>query len=121
MRREAAIVAGGFGNDVVMGSPNVVRGGSHLDGINASSLVAEGFSSDYVPASMLHAAFLLRDTAGWGISDAVACVSSRPARTVGLTDRGELAPGMRADFIRVRENSGAPIVIGAWRQGDRIA
>ncbi|HKQ30783.1 MAG TPA: amidohydrolase family protein, partial [Burkholderiales bacterium] len=109
---------------VLMGAPNLVRGGSHSGNVSALELaqagLLNGFSSDYVPASMLHAAFLLREKAGWMLPAAIATVSANPAQMVGLADRGELAPGKRADFLRVRENQGVPVVIGAWRAGRRI-
>jgi alpha-D-ribose 1-methylphosphonate 5-triphosphate diphosphatase len=51
---------------------------------------------------------------------AVATVSRNPALMVGLVDRGEIAPGLRADFIRVRVVNDIPIVLGAWKAGCRI-
>lgn len=112
------------GLGVLMGAPNLVRGGSHSGNVSALELaqagLLNGFSSDYVPVSLLHAAFLLRERAGWTLPTAVATVSANPARMVGLDDRGEIAPGKRADFLRVRESEGVPVVIGAWRSGNRI-
>lgn len=35
-------------------------------------------------------------------SDVVRLMSSNPARLYGLTDRGDIAPGLRADLVRVR-------------------
>jgi len=77
------------------------------------------FSSDYVPASLLQSAFLLRDTSGWSMPKAVNTVTRNPARAIGLLDRGELAPGLRADLIRVRMSGDMPIVRSAWREGVR--
>ena len=51
---------------------------------------------------------------------AVALASSNPANTVGLDDRGEVAAGKRADFIRVREIEGVAVVCGTWRAGHRV-
>jgi alpha-D-ribose 1-methylphosphonate 5-triphosphate diphosphatase len=121
---DAARIARQHGLGVLMGAPNLVRGGSHSGNVSALELaqagLLNGFSSDYVPASMLHAAFLLRERAGWDLPTAIATVSANPARMVGLDDRGDIALGKRADFIRVRENHGVPVVIGAWRLGQRI-
>jgi alpha-D-ribose 1-methylphosphonate 5-triphosphate diphosphatase len=79
-------------------------------------------SSDYFPFSLLHAAFLLADAeAGLQLPHAVALVSQNPARAAGLSDRGVLAPGHRADLVRVRCDGGVPIVRGVWRQGQRVA
>ena len=120
----AARAAHTRGLAVVMGAPNVVRGGSHSGNMSALELararLLDGLSSDYVPASLLHAAFILRDNAGWSLPEAVAAVSTAPARMAGLADRGEIAPGKRADFVRVRERGGVPVVIAAWREGQRI-
>jgi len=65
--------------------------------------------------------FLLRD----GIPDmtlprAAAVATANPARAVGLEDRGEVAAGKRADFIRVREIEGVAVVCGTWRVGHRV-
>jgi alpha-D-ribose 1-methylphosphonate 5-triphosphate diphosphatase len=109
----------------VMGAPNVVRGGSHSGNISAQSLAEAGLldilSSDYVPASLLHAAFLLNQRAGIELPDAVAVVTRNPAQAIGLTDRGEIAPGKRADLVRVRLHDGLPVVREVWRDGIRVA
>ncbi|MEL6437561.1 MAG: amidohydrolase family protein, partial [Pseudomonadota bacterium] len=53
---------------------------------------------------------------------AVALVTSNPARTVGLHDRGRLEPGLRADVVRVRREPGdVPVVSSVWRSGVRVA
>ena len=46
--------------------------------------------------------------------------SANPAEAVGLEDRGEIAEGRRADFIRVREVEGVAVVRGTWREGQRV-
>ena len=108
---------------IVMGGPNLVKGGSHSGNVSAAELaqldLLDIFSSDYVPASLLQSAFLLRDTVGWSLPKAVNTVTRNPARAIGLTDRGELAPGLRADLIRVRMSGDMPIVRAAWHQGVR--
>ena len=121
---EAARAAKAQGLGILMGAPNVVRGGSHSGNISALELAREGLldvlSSDYVPASLMHAAFLLTENAGWSLPKAVACVSMQPAHMSGLTDRGEIAINKRADFLRVRQSHGVPVVAAAWRNGHRI-
>jgi len=110
---------------VLMGAPNVVRGRSHSGNISAMDLARErlldGLSSDYVPASLLHAAYMVVEHAGWSLPEAVGCVSAKPARMAGLADRGEIAVGLRADLIRVRANGNAPVALAAWREGRRIS
>lgn len=119
----AARAARAAGLSIVMGGPNLVKGGSHSGNVAAAELaqldLLDIFSSDYVPASLLQSAFLLRDTAGWSLPKAVNTVTRNPARAIGLDDRGELAPGLRADLIRVRLSGDMPIVRGAWHKGER--
>ncbi|HEY8359318.1 MAG TPA: alpha-D-ribose 1-methylphosphonate 5-triphosphate diphosphatase [Ramlibacter sp.] len=119
----AAEAARSAGMAIVMGGPNLVKGGSHSGNVSAAELAGLGLldimSSDYVPASLVQSVFLLRDQLGWTMPRAVATVSRNPARAVGLDDRGEIAAGQRADFIRVREVSGMPVVRGAWSRGER--
>jgi alpha-D-ribose 1-methylphosphonate 5-triphosphate diphosphatase len=121
----AALSAREHGLGIVMGAPNLVRGGSHSGNVSALTLARDDLldclSSDYVPHALLHGAFLLRDQAGWALPKAVAAVSANPARLVGLADRGELAVGKRADLVRVRETQGVPVPLATWRQGIRIA
>ncbi|MGH8717701.1 MAG: alpha-D-ribose 1-methylphosphonate 5-triphosphate diphosphatase [Burkholderiales bacterium] len=106
---------------IVAGAPNLVRGASHSGNVSALELAREklldALSSDYVPVSLLHAAFLLESRGGFSLPDAIATVSANPARLAGLTDRGEIAVGLRPDFIRVRLINGVPVVLGTWRAG----
>lgn len=110
---------------IVMGAPNLIRGGSHSGNVSALDLaradLIDVLSSDYVPHSLLHAAFLLRDQAGWSLPKALATATLNPARLVALDDRGEIAVGKRADYVRVRESLGVPVPMETWREGKRIA
>ncbi len=121
---EAARTARQHGQCVIMGAPNIVRGGSHSGNVCASELALAGLidilSSDYAPASLLHAAFLLQEN-GFPLPRAIATVTRTPAQMVGLHDRGEIAAGLRADFIRVRLFNGLPVVLGSWKAGQRVA
>ena len=91
-----------------MGAPNLVLGGSHSGNVSAAELVAldllDIFSSDYVPASLLQAAFMLHEGFGLALPEAIAPVSRMPAEVLGLADRGRIAPGLRADLVRVRRS-----------------
>ncbi|MDW3207222.1 MAG: alpha-D-ribose 1-methylphosphonate 5-triphosphate diphosphatase [Alphaproteobacteria bacterium] len=111
---------------VLMGAPNLVRGGSHSGNVAAAELAALGYldilSSDYVPASLIHAAFLLADQIdGIDLPHAVATVTANPARAAGLEDRGIIAAGRIADLVRVRATDHHPIIRGVWRGGERVA
>jgi alpha-D-ribose 1-methylphosphonate 5-triphosphate diphosphatase len=121
----AARHAGAGGLATIAGAPNVVRGGSHSGNVSALELAREGaldaLSSDYVPASLLLAAWILRRDAGFSLSEAVEVVSRAPARACGLDDRGEIANGLRADLVRVREVDGHPVVREVWSLGRRVA
>jgi alpha-D-ribose 1-methylphosphonate 5-triphosphate diphosphatase len=119
----AAKAARAAGMAIVMGGPNLVKGGSHSGNVSAAELaqldLLDIFSSDYVPASLLQSAFLLQSNVGWAMPKAINTITRNPAQAIGLTDRGELAPGLRADMIRVRISAGMPIVRGAWLKGER--
>ncbi len=122
---DAAAWSREHGLSVLMGAPNVVRGRSHSGNVSALDLARAGLldilSSDYVPASLIQAAFRLPEAVdGLDIAEAVNRVSLHPARAVGLDDRGEIAPGKRADLVRVRVVNGSPIVREVWRQGRRV-
>ncbi len=111
---------------VLMGAPNVVRGGSHAGNIAAADLARAGcldvLSSDYVPGALLLAAFMLPDMAEEiSLPQAIAKVTSRPAKAAHLHDRGEIVAGKRADLVRVRVHSGMPVVKGVWREGRRVS
>lgn len=121
---EAARKAKEEGLGIVMGAPNVVRGGSHSGNVSARDLAAEGLldilSSDYVPASLLHGAFMLHETLEIPLHEALSTVTSTPARLLKLNDRGELAVGKRADIVRVKTVDSVPVVRSVWRGGKRL-
>ena len=118
---EAAEAAHRHHLTTVMGAPNVVRGGSHSGNVSALDLARRGLldalSSDYMPISLLHAAFLLHQRHGATLPAAIAKVSTNPARMVGLDDRGTIAEGQRADLIRVTIDHDIPVVRRVWRAG----
>jgi alpha-D-ribose 1-methylphosphonate 5-triphosphate diphosphatase len=122
---EAAKLSRQNGMKVMMGGPNVVRGGSHSGNISARSLAEAGeldiISSDYVPSSMLQSVFLLPEQLpGISLPQAVAMASSNPADAVGLTDRGALEIGKRADMLRISLIDNTPVVRAVWRSGKRV-
>ncbi|MCA1908481.1 MAG: alpha-D-ribose 1-methylphosphonate 5-triphosphate diphosphatase [Magnetospirillum sp.] len=123
---EAAKESHKRGMQVLMGAPNLVRGGSHSGNVSALDLAREGcldvLSSDYVPASLIHAAFLLHHgPLAWTLPDAMALVSKNPAQVAGLADRGSIDVGKRADLVRVVDTGDMPVVRSVWRQGKRIS
>lgn len=114
-----AAVAGG--QTTIAGAPNLVRGGSHTGNVAARALIEAGLvtalASDYVPQSLLDAVFV----APVPLPAAVAMVTAAPADMAGLADRGRLAPGLRADLVRVTLHEGQPIVREVYREGARVA
>jgi alpha-D-ribose 1-methylphosphonate 5-triphosphate diphosphatase len=123
---EAARACRAAGITVMMGAPNLIRGGSHSGNVAAVELARHGLldmlSSDYVPAALLLAAFRLPALVpGLSLARAVATVTANPARAVGLLDRGELAVGRRADLVRVHLAGEQPVVRETWRGGRRVA
>ncbi|WP_315781716.1 MULTISPECIES: alpha-D-ribose 1-methylphosphonate 5-triphosphate diphosphatase [unclassified Bradyrhizobium] len=114
------------GISILMGAPNVVRGGSHSGNIAAVDLAREGLldilSSDYVPSSLLMGALQLpQRVPAIDLAAAVRTVTKAPAEAVGLHDRGEIAAGKRADLIRVHLAGDLAVVRSAWREGLRVA
>ncbi|CDZ61657.1 Phosphonate metabolism protein PhnM [Neorhizobium galegae bv. orientalis] len=123
---DAAKASHEAGMSVLMGAPNIVRGKSHSGNIAARDLAERGvldvLSSDYVPLSLLHAPFVLAsEVESISLSKALAMVTSTPARTVSLDDRGRIATGLRADIVRVHHEEGVPVSRAVWREGRRVA
>ena len=98
---------------VVMGAPNVVRGGSHIGWASAAPLAEEGvvtiLASDYYWPAMFEAAFVLEERGVMDLAQSWALVSANPAHALGLTDRGRIAAGLRADIVVVDEARRAPV------------
>ena len=120
---EAAEASRKVGISVMMGAPNLIRGGSHSGNVAASDLaqsdLLDVFSSDYIPASLIMAAFALPKHSNMDLPRAIQTVTKAPAQAVGFTDRGEIATGKRADLVRVR-NDETPVVRTVWREGQRV-
>jgi len=121
---EAAETARKLGLKVLMGAPNLVLGRSHSGNVSAMELGRFGLldilSSDYVPMSLLHGAFRLHHELDWPLPLAAGVVSTQPAETAQLFDRGEVAIGKRADLIQVQDEQGLPLIKRVWRRGLRV-
>jgi alpha-D-ribose 1-methylphosphonate 5-triphosphate diphosphatase len=124
---DAAEHARDHGIQVLSGAPNLVRGSSHHPGNLATKDLARRrlvdiLVSDYVPISLLRGALKLTEPEiGWSLPDAVRTVTANPARAAGLTDRGEIVVGKRADLVQVSVIDGLPIVRRVWVRGKRVA
>ncbi len=103
------------GEPVILGAPNVLRGGSHVGGVDAAAAVAEGLctalASDYYYPAPLAAAGRLGLAAHWPL------VSEGPAAAAGLADRGRLEPGLRGDVVALAETPHGPVVEAVWVGG----
>ncbi len=124
---EAAEAARAAGMHIVAGAPNLVRGGSQSGNIAVRDLLrarlVDILASDYVPRSMLDAAFMIAADPGldYDLPSAVAMVTRSPALAGNLPDRGAIKTGLKADLIRVDLQQGHPFVKSAWRSGHRVA
>lgn len=123
MCREAAMLAREMGSPVVMGAPNVVRGGSHISGVRAADMVREGacsvLASDYFYPTMLAAPFRLQQDGVAPLAEAWNLVSRNAARAAGLDDRGEIRAGQRADLILVDDSRpGSPRLVATLVAGE---
>ncbi|TQD37557.1 alpha-D-ribose 1-methylphosphonate 5-triphosphate diphosphatase [Rhodobacter capsulatus] len=120
---EAAQACRAHGIAVMMGAPNLIRGGSHSGNVAAQALaeadLLDILSSDYVPGALLSAALLLGDI--WGdVARGLSTVTAAPAQAVGLGDRGRIVPGLRADLIRAHRVERTAALRGVWVRGRRV-
>lgn len=120
---DTAAAAREHGLPVVGGAPNVLRGGSHNGNVAVAELAAKGLltalASDYLPAGLVAAAFLLATQGITPLPTAVGLITSGPAEVAGLTDRGTLVPGTRADLTLVEPGDPWPIVHATLRAESR--
>lgn len=118
---ETARAARESGLATLFGAPNILRGKSQSGNMRALDAVLAGVADclcgDYSPAALLPSVMKLPELAGIGLSEAVALVTRNPARAAGLTDRGEIAVGKRADLIAVKTLGGVPQAQWVWSGG----
>ena len=108
INEETAVASAEAGDFIIYGAPNVVRGGSHTGWTKASDMIAKGLcsvlASDYYYPAQLLAAFRLAHDGVLALPQAWSLVSSAPAKAAGLTDRGEIAIGRRADILLIDDS-----------------
>ncbi|MEO1000909.1 MAG: alpha-D-ribose 1-methylphosphonate 5-triphosphate diphosphatase, partial [Pseudomonadota bacterium] len=125
MTRVAAERARALGDPVLMGAPNVVRGGSMSGNVAAEELVAaglcDGLVSDYYAPALAAAAWALLDRGVLDFAAAWRLVSSGPAAVMGLSDRGEIRVGTRADLVVVNPETRRISGVMAAGQGAHLA
>ena len=118
----AAAAARRLGLSTVFGAPNIVRGGSQSGSMRALEAVQAGLAdclcADYAPATMLPAVMRLPRLCALDLPAAVRMATRAPALAAGLSDRGEIAPGLRADLVAVRDDAPDwPRVSRVWSAG----
>ncbi|MBD2447806.1 alpha-D-ribose 1-methylphosphonate 5-triphosphate diphosphatase [Nostoc sp. FACHB-152] len=107
-----------YGAAVLMGAPNLVRGGSHLGLMSVAEAVKNNvldcLCSDYHYPSLFYAPFKLQELGLMSFEEAWSLVSSRPAEAAGISDRkGKIAPGLDADFLLISPDNSLPSAIAA--------
>lgn len=121
---EVAELSRRLGNPIILGGPNVVRGGSHCNRLGASEAAAQGLcdvlTSDYYYPSLLSASFLLMHRNRMSLGDVWPLVSSNPARAARLPDRGSIQPGKRADLLIVDDSNTQPEVTTTLVAGEPV-
>ncbi|GAA0690459.1 alpha-D-ribose 1-methylphosphonate 5-triphosphate diphosphatase [Marinobacterium maritimum] len=123
---EAARASHELGLKVLMGAPNIVRGGSHSGNIAAKDLAKAGvldiLSSDYYPSALVQAAFMVANMEDndYDLAQAIRLVTANPAEAANLHDRGVLEIGRRADLVQVNSHSVMPLVERVWCKGKRV-
>ncbi len=122
MRADVARDAIDAGEMTVFGAPNVLRGGSHIGCPSASDMAAQGLcsvlSSDYYYPAMLAAPFRLVSDKRLSLEQAWRLVSAHPAAALGLKDRGDIAPGLRADILLVEPAQDGPRLVATLCGGE---
>jgi alpha-D-ribose 1-methylphosphonate 5-triphosphate diphosphatase len=124
VNEETAREAAAGGDAIVLGAPNVVRGGSHTGWTKASDMIAKGLcsvlASDYYYPAQLLAAFRLAADHVLPLAQAWNLISAAPAHAAGLSDRGQLAQGHRADLVIVDDTLSLRPRIVAVIAGGRV-
>lgn len=113
------------GEQVILGAPNVVRGGSHNGALDAAEAVRAGLctclTSDYHYPSPLHAAFKLAASGPGDLAAYWNLVSANPAAAAGLGDRGSIEPDKRADLLLVdASRAGHPEIVATFCAGRMV-
>ena len=122
MHERVFLAARDAGDPIVLGAPNAMRGGSHLGSPGAADMIARGLcdilASDYYYPAMLGAMVRLHADRVAPLPTLWALVSGNPATAMGLTDRGRIATGLRADLVLLDWPEGhAPAPVRTWVSG----
>ena len=118
---DTARAAVSCGLPTILGAPNVLRGQSQSGSMRAIDAIRAGVASclcsDYQPSTLIAAAFAAQAQTDLTLPQAVALVTRNPALACGLTDRGSIAAGQRADLVAVAQVGAQPLVSHTWSAG----
>ena len=122
MHERVFLTARAAGDQIVLGAPNAMRGESHLGSPGAGDMVARGLcdilASDYDYPAMLGAVVRLHADRVAPLPALGKLVAANPAAALGLTDRGRIAPGFRADLLLLDwPEGGTPAPLRTWVAG----
>lgn len=121
---EAAQAAKAAGMSTIFGAPNILRGKSQSGSMKAIEAIHQGVAdclcADYSPASLIVAIFRIPELSDLDLPAAIRLVTTNPANAAGLTDRGEIAVGKRADLIAIATPGNLPQVDTTWSQGQQV-
>jgi alpha-D-ribose 1-methylphosphonate 5-triphosphate diphosphatase len=119
--KETAHAAREQGMKIIMGAPNAYRGESTSNNLSAMDAIHDGLvdilATDYYPSAILHTTFKLARDGVMPLYRSIRLASTNAADVMGMTDRGRIAVGCRADLVLVHENGLFPRVRGTIRQG----
>ncbi len=118
---DTARAAVSCGLPTILGAPNVLRGQSQSGSMRAIDAIRAGVASclcsDYQPSALIAAAFTVEAQTDLTLPQAVALVTLNPAQACGLSDRGRIAPGLRADLVAVAQVGTQPLISHTWSAG----
>jgi alpha-D-ribose 1-methylphosphonate 5-triphosphate diphosphatase len=118
---DTARAAVSCGLPTILGAPNVLRGQSQSGSMRAIDAIRAGVASclcsDYQPSALIAAAYTVAAQTDLTLPQAVALVTLNPAQACGLSDRGRIAPGLRADLVAVAQVGTQPLISHTWSAG----
>ncbi len=122
MHERVFLAARDAGDPIVLGAPNAMRGGSHLGSPGAADMIRRGLcdilASDYYYPAMLGAITRLHADKVASLPALWRLVAANPAAAMGLSDRGRIAPGLRADLVLIDwPDQGTPAPLRTWVAG----
>ena len=118
---DTARAAVSCGLPTILGAPNVLRGQSQSGSMRAIDAIRAGVASclcsDYQPSTLIAAAFAVAAQTDLSWPQAIALVTANPADACGLSDRGRIAVGQRADLVAVAQVGALPLISHTWSAG----